>query len=167
MPDLDLQKLYEIAGSDAEKLAGELYRFDHFLRENHKIRDFLNDENAAREDRKKILDEAVSANSAIFKQLLDLLQEKNLLRELPWLTDNFIRLVKENTGIKFAELRSAFPLQAKELDNIQKIWGRKVNCLVVEDRELIGGFVLTGADGQVLDASVQGQLGRLQREMAQ
>lgn len=164
MSEIDVEKLYELAGDEVEKLAEELYNFDYFLDEQYEIRNFLTDYSNERSARKEILDRLAKNASPMMKELL-LLLEKELLHEFSWITDKLTSLVEEKRKIKFVRIRTAFPLEPQEIEKIAGVCGAKVKYSVTVDPDLLGGFIIDYADGRVFDGSVRGQLERLKREM--
>lgn len=166
MANIDVKKLYELAGPNVEGLAGELYDFDAFLREHHEIKNALVDYSLEKTLRLEILNKLYQNSSPLFKELIDNLSlEEELLHEFSWLTRNFINLVEEQGNIKFAELKSALPLSDKDLALIKSRFGTNVKYKVVVDPSLLGGIVLSFSDGRVLDLSLKGQLEQLRGEI--
>lgn len=81
---------------------------------------------------------------------------------------NFQGLYSKLTGIKSAQLITAFELDKSQLrlfdDLILEYWGGKADIHVTIDDKLLGGFILKVEDRQ-LDASVSTQLKRMRREL--
>ena len=165
MSAVDVEKLYELAGDEVENLAEELYKFDHLLHEQYEIKSFLINYLVEKSARKEILDRLSQEASPRFKQLLNLLWEKDLLHEFSWMAEQLISLVEQRKKIKFVEIRTAFPLKSGELEDIVDACGAKVRYNVIVDPELLGGFVIKYADGRVFDGSILGRLGQLRTEM--
>ena len=80
----------------------------------------------------------------------------------------YIKLYKEEKGIKIASIETAVPLtrEIKEemLARITSAFKAQIELQEKVREELIGGFVLQVEDKQ-LDASVKGKLGRIKKEL--
>jgi len=166
MSAVDLEKLYALAGSEAAGLAEEWCGCTVFLDDNYQIDDFLADNNAPLANREEILRDLTGAASDLFRQLAHLLLKEGLWRRFRLIKDEYISLVETKQGIRYAELRTAFPLTAVELKQIKEKIGPNVKYNMVEDQGLIGGFIVTFNDGRTLDASVRGKLEQLKMEIA-
>lgn len=166
MERIETQKFYEWAGEKAVELAEELIKFSGTMRNSYKIRLFLSDANIPLAKRKEILVKVVNNYSATFKDLADLLLEKELMPEIEEISEKFARLVEIKEGIEFAKIESAFPLEEKELAEIKKAFGAMIRYRFWQNNELVGGFVLRFSDGRVFDASVKGKLNQMKMEIA-
>lgn len=87
---------------------------------------------------------------------------------LDGISRHYIKLYKEEKGIKMASVETAAPL-TKELRQemialIKKAFKAEIELHEVVKSELIGGFVLRVEDQQ-LDASVRGKLVRIKKEL--
>jgi len=166
MSVVDLEKLYAIAGGEAERLAVELCGLTVVLDDNFTIDNFLADKNMALENRQEILRAMMAEASGLLKELTELLLKEGLWRRLRVIKDDFVVLVEKKLGIRFAELRSAFPLAPDVLKLIKDKLGPNVRYNLVEDKGLLGGFIVTFNDGKTLDASVRGKLEQIRMEIA-
>lgn len=166
MSEIDVEKLYELAGDEVEKLAAELSDFNYFLNEQYEIKNFLTDYSTERSVRQGILDQLSQNASPLLKELL-LILGKELLHEFSSITEELIALVEEKRKTKFVRIKSAFPLSQAEIEEITETCGARVKYEVVVEPELLGGFVIKYADGRVFDGSVRGQLEKLKMELVQ
>lgn len=164
MPAVDVEKLYELAGEEVERLAEEFYKFDYFLDEHYEIKNFLNDYTLSQAVRKDVLERVSGAASPLFKEVIGLL-EKELLHEFSWLTDRLVALVEERRKVKYVKVSSAFPLEPAQLDQIVGTCGPRVKYNALVEPELIAGFRIDYADGRVRDCSLKGALEKLKAEM--
>jgi len=166
MPAIELEKLYQWAGAEVEGLAEEMYKFEHYLRDQYEIKKFLTDSLIEKSARREILDSLGRSASPLFRELLNLLLEKELWREFSSITEQLISLVEQRRKIKYVEIRTAFPLAPKEVAKVIKACGARVRYDISVDPELLGGIIIKYADGRVCDGSIRGQLEQLKLEMA-
>jgi F-type H+-transporting ATPase subunit delta len=103
-----------------------------------------------------------------YGNFLALLAERGRLRLLPEIRRQFERLRAEAEGRIQGRLRSAHPLEAREIAEIAAALGRRlarrVELEAAVDPALIGGFVVELGD-RVIDASLRGRLERLRRSL--
>ncbi len=166
MADIDIEKLYDLAGDQADDLAGELFDFEKFLRDHHEIKNALVNYSLEKSVRKEILDRVSANRSEIFRELIgNLLLEEELLHEFSWLTEKFVSMVEKRGNARFAELLTAFPLTDNELKLIRSKFGENIKFLITVEPELLGGILIKFADGKVLDLSLRGGLEPLRMEM--
>jgi F-type H+-transporting ATPase subunit delta len=98
------------------------------------------------------------------RNFLSLLAQNERLALAGEIAQLFDRLRNEHEGLIEAQITSAFPLNAAQVDSIvatlAERFGRKVKALVSVDAELIGGVSIRMGD-EVIDASVRGKLSQL------
>lgn len=165
MQVVDTQKLYELAGNEAETLAKELYALVFFLRNEPEISNFLARVDVDIGARKEMLNEICRGKSSVFKQLIALLLENELMRRIPLIADKYISLVRQEKHIDFVELSLAQTVGEKQLKGIKELLGGRMMYNTVINKELIGGFMLRSTAWKVLDASVRGKLEGLKAEI--
>ncbi|MBI3811276.1 MAG: ATP synthase F1 subunit delta [Nitrospirae bacterium] len=105
----------------------------------------------------------------LLRRFMDLLIQKNRLRELPEIAKLFGMLVDEAQGLEHVRVRVARSLSREEETGLKKkletIMRRDLDLTVESDPSLIGGIVVyTG--NRVYDGSVKGQFQGLRRELA-
>ena len=166
MPAIDVNKLYEMAGPKAPDLGEELYRLNCFLRNNFEIDEFLSDENIDLKNRQSVLAEVCADFSTLGKEFAGLLLAEGLWRHIHAIIARLLTLIEEKNPVRYAELRSAFPLDKPELTQIVRKFGKDVRYRIVEDERLLGGFTLKFHNGQHLDASVRGELEKMKMEIS-
>ena len=95
------------------------------------------------------------------KALLQMLTENRRLEALPAIRDQFEQLKAEREGAVDAEIETAFPFQAGELEalvaDLERRFKRKIRPQVSLNKELIGGAKVSVGD-QVIDGTVRGKL---------
>ena len=165
--EIDIQKLFDIAGGRSEDLAEELFSFNRFLNANHKLKTFFENNDIRPAARIGILKEITKGRSKLFKDLISLLIRNGLMGDIAVLTEKFATLVSREAGIDFAELYVPRDLDEAMIEEICAHFGGRIKVRVILDPATIGGFVLKFLDGRVYDASVAGGLQRLRTEMAQ
>ena len=81
---------------------------------------------------------------------------------------HYIKLYKEEKGIKMASIETATPItneiRQEMVDIITRTFRAEIELKEEVKKELIGGFVLRVEDKQ-LDSSVKGKLGRIKKEL--
>lgn len=131
----------------------------------------------------RLLDSPVvepSRKSAILKQIfksrvqpetiifLELVSMKNREEFLPGMARHFIKLYKEEMGIKIATVTTAVAMDDQVVENIRelirKAFKSEVELARVIREDIIGGFILR-VDDQMLDASVSGSLDSIRKEL--
>ena len=85
----------------------------------------------------------------------------NSLGQLPEIHAQFVRLKNEHDGVVEAEIRTAFPLDNKQLAglvaDLERRFKHRVQPRVSQDKELIGGVRILVGDS-IIDGSVRGKL---------
>lgn len=112
------------------------------------------------------------ANKAAFNVLtantLQLLAQNRRLAVLPALLDRFLAELSTRRGEHSAEVRSAQPLSAAQMEALAEklatLAGGKVNLVAREDRSLLGGFIVR-MGSRMIDASIKSKLTRMERQL--
>jgi F-type H+-transporting ATPase subunit delta len=118
------------------------------------------------EDRKRVLEAVLEKFefSAVVKNFLRLLLEKQRMSALPGIVDHYDRLTDEISGVVRASISTAKPLNEDSVTRIMEalkaLTSKDVRAEVVQDESLIGGIVVRVGD-LVLDGSVKTQLAGL------
>ena len=101
--------------------------------------------------------------------LLRTVIDNGRLAALPEIASQFHALVNGRSGISDAVVHSAFPLDARQLDDVipalERRFGRKLNASVVVDPELIGGIRVVVGD-EVLDTSIKAKLEQMKARLS-
>lgn len=95
------------------------------------------------------------------KNLLRIVIDNGRLAALPEIATQFQALVNARSGTSHALIESAFPLSDAQVADVkaamERRFARKLECEVVERRELIGGVRVIVGD-EVLDTSILARL---------
>jgi F-type H+-transporting ATPase subunit delta len=87
----------------------------------------------------------------------------------PQISNHFQNLLNEHQGIATAEVTSAIPLTKQEVRALERrlsaLTGRQVVVELAVDPSIIGGIVARIGD-QLIDASIQGRLEALKKQLA-
>ena len=106
--------------------------------------------------------------SAVVKNFLKLLIEKNRIGALPAINDYYARLTDELSNITRAEIIAARPLnegaRSKLIGALRSFTSKDVRAEVKADESLIGGVVVRIGD-LVLDGSIRAQLEGLKESL--
>lgn len=109
--------------------------------------------------------ERVDTDSSNFVRLLVQNHRLDLIRDICTL---FSHYRAEDEGTIDVAVATAFPLDQSEEDRIaalvEKLRKRKARLTVRQDESLIGGVIIQAGD-RVIDASIRGQLQRLQKSL--
>ncbi len=121
-----------------------------------------------KETKNKVVDIFVSKYNirATLKQFLYVLVKNARCDLLPQISDMSIELMSASKGVKSAEIISAFKLDRKQIQSIQKFIESKLNqeveVVANTDSSLIGGVVIK-YDSNIIDCSVHGALDRIEK----
>lgn len=98
---------------------------------------------------------------AELRNFVRLLIANDRLTLLPEIHAQFVQLKNEHDGVVEAEIRTAFPLDNKQLAglvaDLERRFKHRVQPRVSQDKELIGGVRITVGDS-IVDSSVRGKL---------
>ena len=98
---------------------------------------------------------------AELRNFVHLLIANDRLTLLSEIHAQFVQLKNEHDGVVEAEIRTAFPLDNKQLSglvaDLERRFKRRVQPRVSQDKELIGGVRITVGDS-IIDGSVRGKL---------
>lgn len=167
--DRVLSQRYSRALCEAAKAAGKLDAVQADLKKSFgplrsKMKFFLHPLVGAAEKGREI-DTVLGKNAAyVTGRFLKLLIEKKRFNLLPSIAVDFEKIVEEENGVLRAVVRSASPLDEKDMQalasRLGKATGKKVTVEAKEDKSLIGGLVVKLGDW-VLDASFRRHLSRM------
>ncbi len=98
---------------------------------------------------------------AELRNFVHLLIANDRLGLLPEIHAQFVQLRNAHEGVVEAEIRTAFPLDNKQLSglvaDLERRFKRRVQPRVSQDKELIGGVRISVGDS-IIDGSVRGKL---------
>ncbi len=132
------------------------------LEENRELRIALGSPVVQKEKKKNILTELFENKvHEVTLKFLDLVLEKDREKELPEITEQFLRLVDEKRGVVRLEVSSAVPFSEEQQErlrgHLENFTGKRVIPRFRIDPSILGGFVVR-LDDQIIDASVARQL---------
>lgn len=163
MKEIDLEKLYDLAGSRAVALEEELYHFSRMLFHDFELKLFFENGAIPPANKKLLLPELFPRASSLFIDLVDLLIDEELFRRLGWLEREYSKLISRKTGTKLVEITSGREMSEDE----KKMIGRSLEGRLrfEDDPKIIGGIKIKWEDGRYLDASLAGILDKLKEEI--
>lgn len=149
-----------------EAIGRELKLAVETVTENQEFWMFLQNPHAGEKKRKDAI-KAVFAN-VIMPELVSFLQlliDKNRVKELPGILKQYEILADERRNILNMTIVSAFPLSDSQIDKLKQKYGElyraaDVKALVKLEKNLIGGVKVMIGD-KVIDGSVKGRLDSL------
>jgi F0F1-type ATP synthase delta subunit len=163
--EIEVEKLYEIAGKEAVSLENELHSFAQRLSEMIELRGFFADSGVTAEHKLFIFGELNPGASKLFRDLFSLLMEEGLVGRIPWLAGEFSAVISKRTGTGYLEVRAARELTAEERERIKSCIKEKLRMRFVRDAGLIGGIRLRWEDGRFMDASLSGMLEQMKEKL--
>jgi F-type H+-transporting ATPase subunit delta len=93
---------------------------------------------------------------------LHMLHRHQSLKQVEKIVAAFVLHIKNVAGIKQVNIKSARPLPKAVVEKIAKSFGESTEVFTVVDKSVIGGIVVREGN-TILDASVRGQLERLEQ----
>lgn len=165
MKVLDVDKLYQIAGSDSEKLEEELCDFAGQLSQNLELKGIFEAETLSSTDKMSLFKELYPQSSSLFRRLIGLLIKEKLFSKLNWLAEEFSKLAAQKSGRQSVEVISALTLTPKEREGLQAALGEKAHLRYRIDERIIGGLRLHWEEGRVFDASLEGFLKQMKEQI--
>ncbi len=147
-----------------------LEQMDRMIRSQPELLDLFRNPLYTLDEKKRILSSLGDqiGNPPLLRRFMDLLIQKNRLRELPEIARVFGVLVDEANGLEHVRVRVAKSLSKEQETGLKRqleaILRRDLDLIVETDSSLVGGIVVyTG--NRVYDGSVKGQLQGLRREL--
>mgnify|MGYP003420466684 CR=1 FL=1 len=103
------------------------------------------------------------------RRFIAVLLENHRLTLMPEIAAQFFALKNASQGSDIAEISSAYPIEAAQLEalcaDLEKKFGKKLKATIKIDPELIGGIRVQVGD-EVLDQSVRAGLARMESMLA-
>ena len=165
MKEIDLEKLFEIAGNRALALEAELNVFAKLLLKNFELRVFFENITNSKKDKLKLIAKVMPGSSGLFTGLIELLIDENLEKRFIKLYEGFVKIVSRKTGVVFADVATAYPLTDSDRKKIETWLAGKVKIREEIDPSLIGGIRIKASDGRYFDGSLSGALKNLKERM--
>ena len=159
--------MYELAAE--EQLAGiileQMQMIRELFRENPDYVKLLTNPAIPKEERNQLLEDAFGARA---ERYLELLCERNILREYAGCCEEFTRRYYADHSIAEAVVTSAVPLDDKQKaalkEKLKKISGKDIELKVKVDPEVLAGLRVE-LEGKQLDGTVQGRLAGVSRKL--
>ena len=161
--------IFEIARED-----NELDSWKNFLEDLTKVFsesetvDFFQDPKISNKDKLELISNSEIKSNSRQLNFLRLIIEKGNVYLFNSILMRFNKLVDSFSGIKRADVITAFKLNQEELDKINEKLSDLVESKVVSinsvDRTILGGFIAK-FDDQMLDMSTKGKLNRLKESI--
>lgn len=167
MPAINVDKLYAMAGDDADKLVEELFNFSFLLQNEFSIKLFFENDSIDKTKRKEYFDELYPKATEIFGGFVNLIIDEGMFHRIQPVTMRCVHLSEKNRRARYAYLESAFPLEPDFVERIKCSFGKNLVFATEVKPALIGGFKIRFLDGMVFDASIAGKLAQLKREIVQ
>ena len=157
------------AEGDIERVEDELYRFGKLLESNHELKQALTEPAVELSERIKIIEELLTDKvSPHTLGLITFVIAQNRGRQLPQILEELSELAAEARASVVAEVRSATPLNDKQVAELAKALGKatskKVEVKAIVDPSIIGGIVAKVGD-TVIDGSVKRRLEQLKEQV--
>ncbi len=153
-----------------EQYGRDLKEFTDFCKANGEFGQVISNQVFPAEERKRVLQVILdrSAFSAVIKNFLNLLLDKNRIGAILDITANYEKLMDEISNIARAEIITPKPLKDDARTRLEKALGdltsKKIKADIVEDKSLVGGIVVRIGD-LVLDGSIKALLEGLKESL--
>lgn len=152
-----------------EKARQDFRRFGRILRTDEKLSRALNHPLLPLAEKKRRLAQAMGKNQfAFFDGFLELVLVKKRLPLLPRIAALFEEMADEANRVRRVQLKSAVPLNADQIHDLEqrfrRAWNTPVTVETSVDENLIGGLVMRVGD-RVWDRSLRGQLRRMREKL--
>jgi ATP synthase F1 delta subunit len=164
--EIDFEKLFELSGVGALALEEELYGFKKAITSNYELGDFLYDLRQSKEAKKKIVTDVFPGASKMFHDVISLIIDEELCRNISEISRSFGALVANKKKIRFDELVFSEKPTDELLGKFKKIAGERVRFKIEIDPSIMGGFIWKTMDGRIMDASIAGRLSQMKEEIA-
>ena len=154
-----------------EDVKRQLGDFLGSYRESAPLREVLGDPSIPQDQKVRVLD-AIAARtgmSGTVRNFLAVVTAQERLHQLPEITEAYLQLADQDSGVLEAEVTSARPLdeagrRALEAGVAQMAGSAQVRATYREDPSLLGGAVVR-VGSTVYDGSVRGHLEQMKRRM--
>jgi F-type H+-transporting ATPase subunit delta len=163
--------LLEIARAEGrlDDVEDELFRFARIVEGNDDLRMALASPGLSAERRAAIVDELLEGRvHTLTRAIASFVVGAGRGHDLPAIILRFTELAAESREHELAEVRSAMPLDAAQVERLAAVLsratGKRVEVKVVVDPAVMGGLVATIGD-TVIDGTVRHRLEKLKEQM--
>jgi F-type H+-transporting ATPase subunit delta len=157
------------AEGDIDRVEDELYRFGKLLESNNELKQALSAREVDLSERVKVVEQLLAdkvSPHTMGMVTFVLAQERG--RQLPEILEGLSELAAEARAAVVAEVRSATPLDDKQLKELaaalSKATKKKVEVKAIVDPSILGG-VVTRVGDTVIDGSVKRRLEQLKEQV--
>ena len=157
------------AEGDIDRVEDELYRFGKLLESNNELKQALSAREVDLSERVKVVEELLGdkvSPHTLGMVTFVLAQERG--RQLPEILEGLSELAAEARAAVVAEVRSAAPLNDKQLKELaaalSNATNKRVEVKAIVDPSIIGG-VVTKVGDTVIDGSVKRRLEQLKEQV--
>jgi len=165
------QAMLEVARAEKHLAAVEddLFRFARTFEANDSLRLALSDPALPIERRIAVIDELMGGKAlATSAALASLVVATGQAGDLPAIVDRFVELAATERKHELAEVRTAIPLDDKQIKRLAtalgKATGKDVEVKVIVDPSVLGGIVARVGD-TVIDGTVRHRLEQLKEQL--
>lgn len=165
------QAMLEVARAEGHLAAVEddLFRFARTFEANDALRHALTDPALPIERRIAVVDELMGGKAlATSTALASLVVAAGQTGELAAIVDRFVELAATERKHELAEVRSAIPLDDKQIERLAaalgKATGKDVEVKVIVDPSVLGGIVARVGD-TVIDGTIRHRLEQLKEQL--
>jgi F-type H+-transporting ATPase subunit delta len=165
------QAMLEVARAEQHLAAVEddLFRFARTFEANDSLRLALSDPALPIERRIAVIDELMGGKAlATSAALASLVVATGQAGDLPAIVDRFVELAATERKHELAEVRTAIPLDDKQIQRLAtalgKATGKDVEVKVIVDPSVLGGIVARVGD-TVIDGTVRHRLEQLKEQL--
>lgn len=156
--------MFEIANAEGrlDEVTDELYRFARALETSTELRDALVDPALPAVRKEGVIGDLLGGKaSPLTTGLIGLVTAQGRASELPAIADRLAARAAAQRNRAVAEVRSAVPLDAAELDRLEralgKATGKQVEVKLIVDPTVLGGLVARVGD-TVIDGTIRYRL---------
>ncbi|MDD6716317.1 MAG: ATP synthase F1 subunit delta [Firmicutes bacterium] len=171
--DLYGQSLYDLASSEnlADDILCQMQTVLKLLAENPDYVRLLTEPSIPKKQRLALLDEAFGSDMQPYLlNFLKILVENGMVRDFGGCCRRYTELYNADRGIAQAEVTSAVPLNAQQLERLraklEEISGKKIRLQPKVDPSVLGGLRVS-LEGKLLDGTVKGRLEDLRRKVSE
>ena len=158
-----------IEAGQLDEVQGQLAMWADALGENKHLQTFFFSPRFSSAEKKDAVRRIIDGGNEHFLNFLELLAERHRLPATFRIRRSFDELWREEHKMLTVEVTSAIELDEGLVssigERIEQRTGRKIDLTSKVDPDIIGGIVLR-VGNKILDASVQGRLQRLRRQLA-
>ena len=158
-----------IEHDELDQIQEQLALWADALGENKNLQTFFFSPRFSSAEKKDAVRRIIDGGNERFLNFLELLAERHRLPATFRIRRSFDELWREEHKMLTVEVTSAIELDEALVrsigDRIEERTGRKIDLTSKVDPDIIGGIVLR-VGNKILDASVQGRLQRLRRQLA-